>query len=430
MPPSVSSIDATELLTSDSLAAVRAPAAPRPRLDSVDLLRGIIMVVMSLDHVRDFFTHLRFAPEDLQQTWPMLFFTRWITHFCAPCFFLLAGTGAFLSSTRGRSAQQIRKVLWTRGLWLVALELTVMGFGWTFLPGWSYGGVIWALGWSMVILSVLVRLPIRWLAGVSLAVIALHNLLDYVRPQQGIANVVMSLLHAPNFFPIAPQRAMWIELYSLVPWFAVMGVGYALGALYQFDAERRRTLLVRVGITAIALFCVLRITNIYGNPGGIPCVACGNSSGDFAPQPSFAKTVMSFLDVEKYPPSLQFLLMTLGPSLIALALFERINTAGEGIVAAFSRVVLAFGRVPMFYYVLHIYLIHLMAGGVAVLFHQPTAVMHGGFIAQPNGIPLGYGHSLRFIYLIWAIANVLLYFPCRWFMQYKRTHRQWWLSYI
>ena len=170
------------------------------RLDSIDLLRGAIMILMSLDHVRDYFTHLRFTPEDITQTWTALFVTRWVTHFCAPLFFLLAGLAAFLSSTRGRSAREIRHVLWTRGLWLVLLELPVVGFAWSFLPGWSFGGVIWALGWSMVILSFLVRLPVRWIAVVSVATILLHNLLDPIRPEHlGAIGPIWGLLHVPNF---------------------------------------------------------------------------------------------------------------------------------------------------------------------------------------------------------------------------------------
>jgi uncharacterized membrane protein len=398
------------------------------RLDSVDLLRGAIMVVMSLDHVRDFFTHLRFPPEDITRTWLTLFFTRWITHFCAPLFFLLAGLGAALSAARGRSPREIRRVLWTRGLWLVLLELTVVGFGWTFYPGWSFGGVIWALGWSMVILSVIVRLPIAWVAGIGLGMIFLHNLFDGIRPDElgPWIGKVWGLLHAPVFIPVAPQFNMWFAPYVLVPWVGAMATGYALGAVYNLDPARRRRWLVTLGLAAIALFVVLRATNFYGNPTPPATLV---SPGDFRPQPTLAKSVILFLDVEKYPPSLQFLLMTLGPGLIALAFFERINLAARGLLPAIASRVVVFGRVPLFYYLLHIYAAHLITIPVALLFGQPwDGRLFGGPVFEPP--PPGYGLNLGSIYVIWIVLNLLLYVPCRWYAEYKRTHRSRWLTYL
>ena len=398
-----------------------------PRLDSVDLLRGAIMILMSLDHVRDYFTHLPFPPEILPLTWLSLFMTRWVTHFCAPNFFLLAGLGASLSAGRGRSAAHMRRVLWTRGLWLVLLELTVLGFVWTFIPGWSFGGVIWALGWSMVALSLLARLPVRWLAAIALGTIFLHNLLDPVRPEQfGAAAPLWGLLHRPMLIPIAPERGMWFVAYALVPWFAVMAAGFALGALYRLDAVRRRRYLVRIGLAAIALFVVLRATNFYGNP--VPPFTLV-SPGHFAVQPTWDKTLILFLDVEKYPPSLQFLLMTLGPGLIALALLERVDLRARTAVAAIASRVVVFGRVPLFYYVLHILAAHLLTVPAALLFGQPwDARLVGGPIFEPP--PPGYGFNLPAIYVFWILVNVMLYVPCRWFAEYKRTHRQRWLTYV
>ena len=404
------------------------PAAAGARLDSVDLLRGAIMIVMSLDHVRDFFTHLQFAPEDITRTWPALFFTRWITHFCAPLFFLLAGLGAHLSASRGRSVRDVRHILWTRGLWLVLLELTVMGFGWTFYPGWSFGGVIWALGWSMVALSFVIRLPMAGIAAFALATIFLHNLLDPIRPEQlgPWVGKIWGLLHAPTFIPIAPEFNMWFAPYVLIPWVGVMAGGFALGALYKLDAAHRRRLLTRIGLGAILLFVVLRATNWYGNP--VPPFTLV-SPGDFHPQASLARSIILFLDPEKYPPSLQFLLMTIGPGLLALAWLERIRLSAPTGLSAIASKVVVFGRVPMFYYVLHIYLAHLLTIPVALLFGQPwNGRLFGGPVMLPP--PPGYGFNLPMIYAVWIVLNILLFFPCRWFAEYKRTHRARWLAYV
>lgn len=401
--------------------------APPARLDSVDLLRGAIMILMSLDHVRDFFTHLRFAPEDITQTWAALFVTRWVTHFCAPLFFLLAGLAAFLSSTRGRSPREVRHVLWTRGLWLVLIELTVVGFAWTFVPGWSFGGVIWALGWSMVILSFLVRLPVRWIAVVSVATIALHNLFDPIRPEHlGAMGPIWGLLHVPNLIPIAPDYGMWWDAYVIVPWFAVMAAGYALGPLYRLDAGKRRRVLTAIGLSAIGLFVVLRATNFYGNP--VP-PATLVSPGDFHRQATLEKTIILFFDPEKYPPSLQFLLMTLGPGLLALAFLERIDLRARGLLSALAVRITVFGRVPFFYYVLHILAAHLLTVPVALLLGQPwdARLIGGPVLSSP---PPGYGLNLTGIYVVWMLVNLLLYFPCRSFARYKQTHRQRWLTYV
>ena len=406
----------------------------RARLDHVDLLRGIIMVVMSLDHIRDYLSYLPFPPEDMQHTWPALFFTRWITHFCAPWFCFLAGTGAYLALSRGKAPSQTQSLLWKRGLWLIVLEWTVVGFGWTFLPSpFPIALVLWMLGWSMISLSFLVKLPVKWIAAIGIAMILLHNLADPLKPAQfGHFAWLWQILHVQGFIASTPPHLLFGKIpmvfgviYPLLPWPGVMAAGYAFGAVMPKPAAERHNILLWLGSACVVLFIVLRATNIYGNPH-----APGVGGGDFHPQATVVMTLIAFLDTAKYPPSLQFLLMTLGPGFLALAIFDRIDIAGRGIAAAISRFFLVYGRVPMFYYVLHIYLLHLMAIVAARFFRQPVWwLFHGAFFTQPT--PPGYGHDLPFVYLMWMVAVGLLYYPCKRYMEFKRRHRDWnWLSYF
>jgi uncharacterized membrane protein len=354
----------------------------------------------------------------LDQTYYALFFTRWVTHFCAPLFFFLAGTGAYFYGRR-HTTGELSHFLWTRGLWLIVLEFTVVGTAWTFLLGRGFFGVIWALGASMVILALAVRMPVRWLAGLSVIMIVTHDLFDLVRPQQfGSLAWLWTILHVRGGM-LLPFHIPEFVLFSLVPWVAVMGAGFAFGTLYQLERERRRKLVARIGLALTIAFVVLRATNFYGNP---PAGLGGVSQGDWHIQPTLEKSVILFLDVEKYPPSLQFLLMTLGPSLLLLAWLDR-ETLPLG-----GSTLLIFGRVPLFFYILHLYLIHGMAIVVAALFHQPVSwLFHGAFF---GGTPDDYGHNLPFVYLMWLIAVVILYFPCRWFAGLKQRRKDWWLSYI
>jgi uncharacterized membrane protein len=402
------------------------------------------MVIMALDHTRDFFTHLRFEPEDLTRTWSALFFTRWITHFCAPLFFFLAGTGAFFYGFR-RTPAELSRFLWTRGLWLILLEFTVVGTAWTFQFPFGFFGVIWALGASMVIMAAAVRMPVRWLGTISVLVILAHNLLDGIRPERfGSMAWLWTILHVRGFVFLPFQIPEFI-LFQIIPWVAVMGAGYAFGSVYLLEPGRRRKLIARLGLVLTLAFVLLRATNLYGNP---PVGQGGVSQGNWHIQPTIEKTVILFFDVEKYPPSLQFLLMTLGPSLLLLAWFDKLTTdkfttdkrttdkqttdktasqhpKSSGLFSP----LIVFGRVPLFYYILHLYLIHGLAIVVALLFHQPAAwLLHGAFFL--NRIPSGYGHNLPFIYLMWITAVVILYFPCRWFMAVKKRRKDWWLSYL
>ena len=389
---------------------------PTSRIQSIDFLRGCAMVAMAIDHTRDYFSRLPFEPEDLQRTWAALFATRWITHFCAPLFFFLAGTGAYLYGRRHTPAE-LRRFLWSRGLWLMVLEFTLVGFAWTFIAPWGFFGVIFCLGFSMVLLSQIVRLPLRWIAVAGAAVVALHDLLDGIRPARfGSLAWLWSILHVKGGIVIFGFHKF--VLFPIVPWFAVMMLGYAFGAL--LERPDRRRWMVRLGLAMTAAFIVLRATNLYGNPPALPG---GVTPGDWAPQPTVEKSVILFLDTEKYPPSIQFLFMTMGPSLLVLSLLDGRRLTG------LARPIVLFGRVPLFFYVAHLYLIHVLAVVVAALCGQPVGwLLHGAF--WKHDIPPGYGHDLPFVYAIWALTLILLYFPCRWFADLKSRRRSPWLSYL
>jgi uncharacterized membrane protein len=391
------------------------------RLVSVDILRGLVMVIMALDHNRDFMSELRFAPEDLAHTYGALFFTRFVTHYCAPVFAFLAGTGAFLSTKRGKSIQQVSRFFLTRGLWLVLLELTIIDFAWGFVP-WAHAGVIWILGWSMVAMALIVRLPVRSIAVLGLGMIATHNLLDPINPAS-FRKFYWSwmLLHSPGRIPLTAHFSFSVR-YVLIPWVGVMALGFAFGNLL-LRPDRRKWILT-LGIAATALFFALRGFNLYGNgTAGLP-FGYSHSAGPWSVQPTPVLTVVSFFNVLKYPPSLDYLLVTLGPALILLGLLDRAK-AERGL----SHILLVYGRVPLFYYVLHLYLIHILAILAALAFRQP--IWHGTVIAEFAQRPLGYGHGLPFIYAMWILAVAILYLPCLWFMKLRSRHRDWtWLSYL
>jgi len=395
--------------------------AQAPRLVSVDVLRGLVMVIMALDHTRDFMSGLPFVPENLANTYGALFFTRFITHFCAPVFAFLAGTGAFLSTRRGKSVPELSWFFFTRGLWLVLLEFTIVDFAWGFVP-WAHGGVIWILGWSMVAMALIVRLPVRWIAVLGLGMIATHNLLDRIDPASfGKFSWLWIFLHTRGRIPIT-DHFLFSARYVLIPWVGVMAAGFAFGTLLL--RPDRRKLILTLGIAATALFFVLRGINLYGNgSAGLP-FGYPHSAGPWSVQPTLSLTVISFFNVLKYPPSLDYLLVTLGPALILLGLLD-----GAKAERGLSRILLVYGRVPLFYYVLHIYLLNVMAKLAALAFHQP--VWHGNVIGDFVQRPVGYGHDLPFIYAMWILAVAILYVPCLWFMRYRSRHRDWaWLSYL
>jgi uncharacterized membrane protein len=390
--------------------------AYKARVHSIDLLRGAMMMIMALDHVRDYFhaAAFQYDPTDLSKTSVAIFFTRFITHFCAPTFMLLSGTSAYLVGERkGKKALSI--FLLTRGLWLVFLELTIVNFGWFFDVTYANTGtlVIWALGMSMICLAGLIHLPKSIIAALSLLMIFGHNLLDGVHVTSGYGQYLWAILHEPRVFPF--QGITWFALYPLIPWVGVMAIGYCLGSWYSnsFDAAKRRKLLLQTGLGCIALFIALRFTNWYGD------------AVLWSEQSSFSYTILSFLSLSKYPPSLLYLLATLGPVLVALSLTERSN-------GWLSRQIQVIGRVPMFYYLAHIYLIHLAAMLAAELTagHNWSELILTNWVSFSPELQKGYGLNLIGTYAVWAGLVGILYFMCRWYDAYKRTHKHWWLSYL
>jgi uncharacterized membrane protein len=406
-----------------------AVATARPRLDSIDFVRGLVMVIMALDHVRDFFNldARFFDPTDLTRTTPAIFFTRWITHFCAPTFVFLAGTGAYLWASRGRTPAQLSRFLVTRGLWLIVVELTIVTVGWTFNFTWSFIGlqVIWVIGWSMIVLAALSRLPIRVVAAVGVVMIAGHDLLDgiHARPLLGGAAVGGGALPFGNGAlgsALSPSATAWDWIWSflhvfnppiaypLIPWVGVMAAGYAFGTGVRRPPPERRRLILRLGLGLTAGFVVLRWLNIYGDPA------------PWSVQPDAVYTLLSFLNTSKYPPSLLYLLMTLGPSIILLALVDR---ASGPIVRFF----VVFGRVPFLYYVVHLYLIHgLTLVAAAVTGQAAPSQLRVFFLFYPKT----FGFSLGAVYLIWIGVVLALYPLCWWFAGLKARRKDGWLSYV
>jgi|RhiMethySRZTD1v2_1073278.scaffolds.fasta_scaffold256269_2 uncharacterized membrane protein len=374
------------------------------RVASIDILRGLVMVLMALDHVRDFFTDVRFDPLDLSQTTAALFLTRWITHFCAPTFVLLAGVSAYLTG-RSCTRAELSRFLWTRGLWLVVLEVTLMSLVWTFNVRYDHGlflQVIWAIGVSMLVLAALVHLPMPQIAAFSLLIIGGHNLLDGIEPQSfGAWAPLWSLLHVQEPIPYG------FVAYPLIPWIAVMSLGYCIGSLFDLERERRRQWFVYLGAGSLTLFVLLRATNVYGDPI------------DWTLQSTTVRTLLSFVDVHKYPPSLQYVLLTLGAALLSLAALESVR-------GKFAEVLRTFGRVPLFFYVLHVALAHLAAGIVGLATGFGTALLSGDFMQ----VPQQWGFGLPVVYLAWLLVIATLYPACRWFAAVKRRRDDWWLSYL
>lgn len=398
----------------------------KQRIYSVDLLRGIVMMIMLLDHTRDFVhsAGFLFDPTDLTRTTVPLFFTRWITHYCAPVFVFLSGVSIYLQRRAGKSDRELSRFLFTRGLWLIVLEFTIVRFGFAFNLDYSLFGVaqvIWVIGVSMIAMAVLIRFPVKVVGACALAMIALHNLLDRFQVPPNVAfagqpppdwwQALWLFLHQQGFVPLYSGGPVIFVIYPLIPWVAVMAAGWVFGSIFDRGEDRRRYLFY-CGAAACVLFVVLRAINIYGDP----------APWKFQDTPSF--TVLSFLNTTKYPPSLLFLLMTIGPALLLLAATDRID--GEAI---WQRICITFGRVPMFYYLLQWFVAHGAAVVLAIIagrdFHYLVANPMGGEQPPPDS-----GFSLLTVYLVWIGGLIVLYPLCWVYSEYKRKHKSWWLSYL
>ena len=389
----------------------------RKRIESIDLLRGTVMIIMALDHTRDYFHSGAFIynPEDLAHTNVILFFTRWITHFCAPVFVFLAGVSAYLYGEK-RNRKELCIFLFTRGLWLVFAELFILTLFRTFNPSFQFFNlqVIWAIGVSMIALSAIVNLNRFLILVTGILLIAAHNLLDNVHVSgEGPLSFFWALLHDPRYFTFS--RFTFHVHYPLLPWIGIMALGYAFGNLYAhgFDSKKRKKILLLCGFGTIGLFLILRAGNFYGD------------AAYWSIQKNTEFSVLSFLNVTKYPPSLLYTSITLGPALIFLALTEKpLN--------AFTKKIKVFGTVPMFYYLAHIFLIHLLAvGGAVILGYKWTDMILTGMVQHAPTLK-GYGFNLITVYIVYVALILILYPLCKWFSRYKTMHQsqRWWLSYI
>lgn len=392
-------------------------ALNKPRIESIDILRGVVMVIMALDHVRDYFHYGSFFidPTNLQTTTPLLFFTRFITNFCAPVFVFLSGTSAFLYGTN-KTKPQLFKFLFTRGIWLIFLEIVVNTFIWTFDVTYSLQifQVIFAIGFSMICLSFLIYLPKKVILLVGIILIAGHNALDNIVMQgQSFQSIIWYFLHQDNAL-VYGSNHMVILHYPLIPWIGLMALGYLFGSFYQkdFDVSLRKKWLLRLGLGALFLFVILRGFNVYGDlmPWSV--------------QDTTTKSILSFFKVTKYPPSLLFLCITLGPAMIFLYAFE--NTKNK-----ITDFFLVFGRVPLFYYFLHMLVIHILAIIGILIFGgnwQDMIVTGKSFMSETLKT---YGYSLFIVYVVWISVVLLLYPLCKKYMTYKANNKdKWWLSYL
>jgi len=410
------------------------PGTTKQRIASLDIVRGVVVVLMAIDHVRVYSGLPAGGPT------PGIFFTRWITHFVAPGFVFLAGTAAFLYGQRVNDRGKLARFLLTRGLWLVLLELTVIRLGWTFnfdFANYMLAGVIWMIGWCMVLMSAIVYLPMKAIAAGSLSVILLHNVTDFFPDfrsaiSQGAFGWLGKIAYAGGAIPNGESGPLFI-LFVIVPWIAVMAAGYAFGPVMLLPPERRRALCIKIGSAAIVAFVLLRALDAYGDPRHWRqhAPAAAQSATTTAPLPAAQQAprprppaVLSFLGTTKYPASLLFLLMTLGPTLVLIGLVEGARGRIAGVLETF-------GKVPFFYYLLHIPTIHLAA--IVVSRIRGGSVTSWLFENHPlgnSGPPEGYTWSLGLLYLVWAIVIGVLYVACRWYAGVKSRSRSTLLSYL
>ncbi|MES2796419.1 MAG: heparan-alpha-glucosaminide N-acetyltransferase domain-containing protein [Bacteroidota bacterium] len=396
------------------------PPKTKNRIESIDILRGIVMVIMALDHVRDFFHTTAWTddPLNLETTTPALFLTRWITHFCAPIFVFLSGTSIFLQGQR-KSPNELFKFLIVRGLWLIFAEVIIITFAMTFNHRYSFVilQVIWTIGISMVILAFLQKLPSRIILVIGLIIVLGHNLLDAAEAAPGFkAGFWWDLMHHSQFaiYPISETRVLAI-LYPFVPWLGLMLLGYCFGIFFtsKYSIKERIGIFIKMGIGVLLFFVALRASNLYGDPF------------HWAKQDSLIKTVLSFIKVNKYPPSLLYMSVTIGFAILVLPFLEKMKNG-------FTEIMRTFGRVAFFYYIIHWFILH----SIILIYFYFKGHNYSFAVELSQNIPFMFvvpddGLALPYVYLIWAALIFCLYPICKWYDQYKTSHpEKWWLSYL
>ena len=386
------------------------------RIESIDFLRGLVMIIMALDHVRDYFFFGSFTsnPTDLDSTTPLLFYSRIITHYCAPVFILLTGTSAYLYGAK-KNKRDLSKFLLTRGIWLIFLEIIVNNFIWFFDPSYSLIvlQVIWAIGFSMLFLSGIIYFSNKIISVIGLVIICFHNLFDtFVFEGQSPYAILWYFLHQQSMIKISEHTSL-VFGYPIIPWVGLMTLGYVMGSLYtEYQSKERTSLLMKFGIYSVLAFIILRLTNFYGEPN------------HFAIQEKISFSVMALFNTTKYPPSLLYLLMTIGPSLILLSIIEKYKNK-------ITDFFIVFGKVPLFYYFSHVFLIHITAIIFLIIENKDYGIMLNMTPFLPNQYQLmEYGYPLWVVYLVWVIVILILYPICNKYMKYKSNSKKWWLSYL
>lgn len=383
------------------------------RQPSIDIVRGIVMIIMALDHVRDLMhvDSITQSPTDLSTTSPLLFFTRWITHLCAPIFVFLAGTSVYLSLQNKKNLSEKRAFLIKRGFWLIFLEFTIVNFGLFFDIGFHtlLFEVIAAIGFGFIILGLLLKISYKTLGIIGLTIIFCHNLLPIIPFEE---NSVIKTVLAPFFSPLVipfSGRA-FVMGYPPIPWLGIMLAGFATGKFFVLETQKRKKLFIKIGVNSLLLFIILRAINIYGDPVL------------WTSQKNSIFTFLSFINITKYPPSLLFCLATLGILFLLLAFAEKFQTG-------IKKVTLVYGKVPLFYFVIHFYIIHILT--IIMLFMQGFEWSQFEFASGTFGRPKGLesGLPLWTIYIIWILVVAILYKPCQWFGKYKAENQHWWLKY-
>ncbi len=385
------------------------------RIESIDIIRGLVMIIMALDHVRDLMhiNSITQSPTDLVTTSPILFFTRWITHLCAPIFVFLAGTSAYISLKNKNNISETRKHLLKRGLWLIIVEFTFVNFAIFFDIRFHtlLFEVIACIGFGFIILSLILKLSSKQLGIIGLLIIFLHNLFTLVPfVQTSIIKTILTPLFSITAIPLFAGK-VFVMGYPPIPWLGIMLVGFASGPYFEMAYEKRNKIFIKLGLSSLLLFIIIRFFNVYGD------------SLQWTSQKNALFTFLSFMNITKYPPSLIFCLATLGVMFLLLA-------SAENFTKQFKRIALVYGRVPLFYFVVHFYLIHLITIAVLCLqgFHWSQFEFATGTFGRPKGIESGV--PLWAIYIIWLFVIIAMYKPCLWFGQYKATHKKWWLKYV